>query len=416
MRPMPQLQVVEILTEELLEYPNNSKLHPHEQVEQIAKSIEEFGFNSPILAWHNDQGEPEIVAGHGRLMAAKKLGMDKLPVVFLDHMTEEQRRAYILVDNQLTMNSGFEEEILAAELSKIADVDMSQFDFDIEIDGDWFTDHERNDTSRQDGNREYNEFLDKFEAKKTTDDCYTPDIVYDAVADWVADEYGLDRANFVRPFYPNGDYQREKYPNGCAVVDNPPFSILTEILRFYVSKGIKFFLFAPTLTLFTGRGLDICYLPVGVGVTYENGASVNTSFITNMEDLRIHVRPDLYETVKRANDQNLQETRKELLRYEFPSHVVTAAGLSRYAVHGVEFELRPEECQRISALDSMKEVDKALFGGGFLLSDSAAKRNKAAEIQKEENKRNRTLEDGGSMAWALSDREREIIASLGRES
>lgn len=128
MRPMPQLEVVEIPTEELLEYPNNAKLHPQEQVDQIANSISEFGFNNPILAWHNDEGKPEMIAGHGRLMAAKKLGLEKLPVVFLDHMTEEQRRAYILVDNQLTINSGFDFSTLQVELEKITSIDMEQFD------------------------------------------------------------------------------------------------------------------------------------------------------------------------------------------------------------------------------------------------------------------------------------------------
>ena len=133
MRPMPELEVVKVPTEDLLEYQNNAKIHDHQQVDQIAASIEEFGFNNPILAWHNDDGEPEIVAGHGRPMAARKLGLEELPVVFLDHMTEEQRRAYILVDNQLTMNSGFDEETLESELSKIFDIDMEQFDFDVTV-------------------------------------------------------------------------------------------------------------------------------------------------------------------------------------------------------------------------------------------------------------------------------------------
>lgn len=126
MRPMPELKVVEVPTEELLEYPNNAKLHPHEQIDQIASSIEEFGFNSPILAWHNDQNEPEIVAGHGRLMAAKKLGLESLPVVFLDHMSDEQRRAYIVLDNQLTMNSGWDFSILDAEIGGL-DYDWEYF-------------------------------------------------------------------------------------------------------------------------------------------------------------------------------------------------------------------------------------------------------------------------------------------------
>ena len=136
MRPMPELEVVKVPTIELVEYRNNAKLHPIEQIDQIAQSIWEFGFNNPILAWHNDDGEPEIVAGHGRLMAARKLGLRELPVVFLDHMTEEQRRAYILVDNQLTMNSGFDEDTLESELARIFEIDMEQYDFTVDIDGD----------------------------------------------------------------------------------------------------------------------------------------------------------------------------------------------------------------------------------------------------------------------------------------
>lgn len=127
---MPKLEVTELPTSELVEYASNAKMHPHTQIDQIANSIQEFGFNSPILAWHNDDGEPEIVAGHGRLMAAKKLGMDKLPVVFLDHMSDEQRRAYIMVDNKLTMNSDFDFEILADELGALDSFDMAEFGFE----------------------------------------------------------------------------------------------------------------------------------------------------------------------------------------------------------------------------------------------------------------------------------------------
>ena len=129
MRPMPELEVVKVPTDELVMYKNNAKLHDSQQVDQIAASIEQFGFNSPILAWHNDDGEPEIVAGHGRLMAARKLGLEELPVVFLDHMDEEQRRAYILVDNKLTMNSDFDYEILTSELDAIIGIDMEDFGF-----------------------------------------------------------------------------------------------------------------------------------------------------------------------------------------------------------------------------------------------------------------------------------------------
>lgn len=114
------LTVEYVTSDELVMYKNNAKLHDMHQVEQIAASIDEFGFNAPILAWHNDDGEPEIVAGHGRLLAARRL------------VSDEQRRAYILVDNQLTMNSGFDFELLANELDMITDIDMSDFGFEIE--------------------------------------------------------------------------------------------------------------------------------------------------------------------------------------------------------------------------------------------------------------------------------------------
>ena len=137
LKPMPELQVVKIPTDELVEYRNNAKLHPSFHVEQIVESIEEFGFNNPILAWHNDEGEAEIVAGHGRLMAARKLGIEELPVVFLDHLSDEARRAYLLVDNQLTMNTGFDLAALSDELEAITSIDMSQFDFDVSTDGEF---------------------------------------------------------------------------------------------------------------------------------------------------------------------------------------------------------------------------------------------------------------------------------------
>lgn len=136
MRPMPELTVVEVPTSELVEYANNAKLHPHEQVDQIANSISEFGNNDPIAVWHNEDGEPEIVEGHGRLMALRKLGIETAPVIFLDHLTDEQRRAYALVHNKLTMNSDFDFEILADELASIT-LDMGEFGFSETIEWDF---------------------------------------------------------------------------------------------------------------------------------------------------------------------------------------------------------------------------------------------------------------------------------------
>lgn len=124
-------------------------------------------------------------------------------------------------------------------------------------------------------NPEYAAFVEKFKPKLTTDDCYTPESVYEAVADWVAKKYGLDRERFVRPFWPGADYAAREYAPGEIVVDNPPFSLLTPIIREFTRRGVPFFLFAPALTLFAAAECRPCYLSCGVSITYENGAGLN---------------------------------------------------------------------------------------------------------------------------------------------
>ena len=136
-------------------------------------------------------------------------------------------------------------------------------------------------------NEEYEQFEDKFKPKLTTDDCYTPPKIYDAVKNWAVSKYGLEEKNIVRPFYPGGDYQKEEYKDGDVVIDNPPFSILSEICRFYGERNILFFLFAPNLTLFSTASGAFNYVVCGVNVVYENGAKVSTSFVTNLGDEKI---------------------------------------------------------------------------------------------------------------------------------
>ena len=96
------------------------------------------------------------------------------------------------------------------------------------------------------------------------------------------------------------------------MVDNPPFSILADIIKFYCARGIRFFLFAPALTLFTAVGQDVQYMPEGCDVLYENGAAVKTSFINNLGADRIYVSSALYEAVKAANDENLRAAHADL--------------------------------------------------------------------------------------------------------
>ena len=134
MSPMPELNVVIVKTDELIPYAGNAKLHPHEQIDQIAQSIQEFGNNDPIAVWHNEQGEMEIVEGHGRLLALNKLGIKEAPVIFLDHLSDNQRRAYTHIHNQLTMNTGFDAEVLREELERLDGFDMGVYGFDLGMD------------------------------------------------------------------------------------------------------------------------------------------------------------------------------------------------------------------------------------------------------------------------------------------
>ena len=126
----PELKVYELPTETLVPYANNAKIHTALQIDQIAESINEFGFNDPIAVWENQDGEPEIVEGHGRVLAAKKLGMDKLPVIYLNHLSDDKRRAYTHVHNQTTLNSGFDDAVLFDEIASLPDFDWDAFGFD----------------------------------------------------------------------------------------------------------------------------------------------------------------------------------------------------------------------------------------------------------------------------------------------
>lgn len=120
-----QVEYVDIST--IKPYKGNAKTHPKEQIEQIKKSMQEFGNIDPIGIWHN-----EIVEGHGRYLALKELGETQVPVIRLDDLTDEQRRAYTLVHNQLTMNSGFDLDTLKIELDNIGEIDMSEFGFNLD--------------------------------------------------------------------------------------------------------------------------------------------------------------------------------------------------------------------------------------------------------------------------------------------
>lgn len=166
----------------------------------------------------------------------------------------------------------------------------------------------------------------------------------------------MDGCNIIRPFYPGGDYLAENYRDNDFVFDNPPFSILSKIIDNYIALGVKFFLFAPHLTLFQYGGRDVSLFVVDADVIYENGARVKTDFVTNIAD------------------------------------------------RGGRLEIRKEACQRIKTVNGSK--GNSIFGGGFLISDNAVLDKEAAEREAAERE--------ATIQIQLSKTELRIISKLNK--
>ncbi len=255
---------------------------------------------------------------------------------------------------------------------------------------------------------DYEGFVEKFKPKKTTDDCYTPPEVYDAVLQWVRETFDIGSAEIVRPFYPGGDFENYDYPDGCVVVDNPPFSIFTHIMRWYIAHNIRFFLFAPHLSLASGSGIDTSFVICDTTVTYDNGAKVNTSFATNLaQDFRFWCCPDLAQRIKAAqkvSKERKTDNKKPCIR--FPGCVTSSALLGKITSHNIDLKIMKDDCCSIK-----KCGDRPIFGGGFLLSDRAAQQYQEARRRADEERRR--ADEERSIAVPLSPEQIELQKQLG---
>lgn len=252
----------------------------------------------------------------------------------------------------------------------------------------------------------YERFVDKFKLKKTTDDCYTPPVVYDAVVLFVGGLTDIRGREIVRPFCPGGDYVNYDYPDNCIVIDNPPFSLYAKIVRFYLYRKIDFFLFSPHLSFFID--VDCTFIVAGAKITYENGACVNTSFVTNIcHGLRVWVCPELKESIEKA--QNIES--KKLVNNNYPDEVITSATLGKIVHRGVELKINSDDCKYVNNLDGLRSIGKSLYGGGFLLSEKSTRDKVVAEMEA----KNRT-KIVNKIKLELSDRERRIVDLLNRGS
>ena len=403
--------------------PSNPRQWTKAQLDNLKASIEEtpelLEARGCIVDYH--EGKYVCLGGNMRYAACKALGMSELPCYVVPEGTTILKKKQIVAKDNVSMGD-WDFDALANEWS-----DMDLEGWGVPIPSEWGAayDTEKKATEQEEIERkkkefeeriaagelreedeEYQAFLAKFQTAKTTDDCYTPQKVYEAVVSFVVKTYGVKEKNFVRPFYPNGNYQKEKYPHDCVVVDNPPFSILSEIISFYDCNKIKYFLFAPTLTLFSSSSSSAAALPIAAAVIYENGANVNTSFLTNLEPRNVRVRscPELYAMLKKANEDNLREQRRELPRYEYDKHVVTSTMVAQFSRYGIDFVVPRTESERIGALESQKKVGKGIFGSGYLISDGVMAEREKAEREKAEREK--------AERWELSEKELAIVARL----
>ena len=407
------LQVEYLSINALTPYENNARAHADADINAICESIAQFGFSDPIGIWSDNN---LIVEGHGRLEAAKRLGFDTVPCIRLDHLTDDQRRAYAIAHNKTAELSKWDFEKLDLELKSLPTINFQKLGFTEIEKPDWFNREEKDGNAHQEGNDEYNAFVDKFEQPKTTDDCYTPANIYDVVADYVAEHYGRSKKDFVRPFYPGGDYQSAEYKKNAVLVDNPPFSILSEILKFYNSKNIDYFLFCPGLLLGTSARNNATLICTDAQIMYENKAIIKTNFCTNMEpELIARAEPILFQRIKEADDKNRAELTKTNPVYKYPPHLQTAASLNYMAHYNTPFEIRRESAVVVDDLDAMKEYKKTIFGDGLLLSDKAAEaaaEATAAAIKAAEEAEKAPGGANSPIVWLLSDREKKIIQGL----
>ena len=269
----------------------------------------------------------------------------------------------------------------------------------------------------------YEEFVAKFKknAPKTTDDCYTPQPVYEVVKEYALKLAGLteETCTPVRPFYPGGDYRNYDYPADAYVIDNPPFSILSEIRQFYLERGIKYFLFAPHKTIF--NNMNPCKdtrIPVDVNIRYDNGATVATGFVTNVTDadILIMTAPEL-RTALRRTIARTQGNKNNVLRVinDYPRNLFCFQKIS--AALYAEFHIKRSECIPIyrvnirsecntkTRLERYGESGGHLFGHcGLIIPDSVADRYEAAVAS--------VPKDAGKNVYYFTPEQEKILQQL----
>lgn len=213
----------------------------------------------------------------------------------------------------------------------------------------------------------YEEYLLKFIPKKTKDDTYTPEPVYNALRDHVVDYYGLDGRQIVRPFWPNADFTKAEYPEGCVVIDNPPFSIQAKIIKWFTKNHIDYYLFANHTTILNNWKKGTNVVITAAPLKFENGAIISISFLTSMGDAPILIDGVLYYKLMEAN----KTPPKTKAKIDWPEGVMSGAMLQKYVKYGKEVAVDGKFITHYKS--------RHIFGGGIELTPESVDNLKRLE-------------------------------------
>ena len=250
---------------------------------------------------------------------------------------------------------------------------------------------------------DYESFLAKFaDSPKTTDDCFTPQDVYQAVVDYVGTIIDMSDKVVLRPFFPGGDYENAEYPYNGIVIDNPPFSMFLPIVKFYTARKIPFFLFGPGMTI-VWASKYCTVICINNNITFENGAKIQCNFASNLfGDTVAMTAPRLSQAIAACPSQIVKPKNAQ---YAYPDNMLCVSDLQAICKGGIDFAVSRSETHMIDKMD-LHPKKCNIFGTRFLISDDVVERKKKA------------LEKARAATVAniqLSDRERRIIERLNKQ-
>ena len=258
---------------------------------------------------------------------------------------------------------------------------------------------------------DYESFLAKFaDSPKTTDDCFTPQDVYQAVVDYVGTIIDMSDKVVLRPFFPGGDYENAEYPYNGIVIDNPPFSMFLPIVKFYTARKIPFFLFGPGMTI-VWASKYCTVLCINNNIVFENGAKVACNFASNLfGDTVAMTAPRLSQAIAACPSQIIKPKNAQ---YAYPDNMLCVSDLQAICKGGVDFAVSREETHMIDKMD-LHPKKCNIFGTRFLVSDDVVERKKKALEKSKEEQVKEQAKAGTFVNIQLSDREQKIIDRLNK--